>query len=398
MLSNAAAKAARPRPRAYKLFDEQGLHLFVAPTGRKSWRLRYRLGGREQLLTLGQFPQISLAEARARRDTARGTIAAGGKPRVDMKVNTLEQVARTWHGESQDQWSSAHAADVLASLERAIFPELGDTPIGAITAAELRNALRPLERRGAAETARRVRQRLEMIFAWAIGEGLVDENPAREIGAALKKPRPPRPQPALTSIDDCRALLAACDAFPESQKARFLAHRFLALTAVRLEAVRGMRWGEVEGLDGAEPLWRVPAERMKMTRAKKDEGERFDHLVPLSPPAVAVLRAAARENGYGTRSSDALVFPGPSGTAPIGEGAIRALVIRAGFGARHVPHGWRASFSTILNEALGEAWRGDIDRALAHAAAGKVEAAYNRAQQLDRRRELYERWGTMLGG
>lgn len=393
MLTTAAAKAARARSRAYKLFDEEGLHLYVAPTGRKSWRLRYRFGGREQLLTLGRFPEISLAEARARRDSARERVAAGARPRVDRQVNTLEHVARAWHAEQLDQWSPAHAADVLASLERAIFAALGETPIGAIAAAELRDALRPLERRGAAETARRLRQRLEMIFAWAIGEGLVKDNPAKEIGAALRRPRPPRPQPALVSAEDCRALLGACGRL-NAPGSVVQAHRFLALTAVRLEAVRGMRWDEVDDLDGAEPLWRVPAARMKLTRAKKGEG-RFDHVVPLSAPAAELLRDIANLH-RGDADLHGLVFPGAAGNAPIGEGAIRALVIRAGFGTRHVPHGWRASFSTILNETLGEAWRGDIDRALAHVAAGKVEGAYNRAQQLDRRRELYERWGAML--
>lgn len=159
-----------------------------------------------------------------------------------------------------------------------------------------------------------------------------------------------------------------------------------------------MRWNEV---DLVERTWTVPAARMKLKLAKKGE-TRFDHVVPLSTAAIEILRSAMRYSQKTTdlasdniRLSD-LVFPGRGGTAPIGEGAIGALYARAGFAGRHVPHGWRASFSTIMNELLGEEWRGAIDAALAHAGKDKVEAAYNRAQLLDRRRALFDRWGELL--
>ena len=153
-----------------------------------------------------------------------------------------------------------------------------------------------------------------------------------------------------------------------------------------------MEWDEISDLDGDEPIWRVPPERMKLSRAKKEE-ERFAHIVPLSPAAVAVLRAAARR-----RRGSALVFPGRNPSRPIGEATLRELYGRTSFAGRHVPHGWRASFSTILNEEMGEFWSAAIDAALAHSAKDKVEAAYNRAQRLQRRRELMHRWGEMLRG
>jgi integrase len=205
-----------------------------------------------------------------------------------------------------------------------------------------------------------------------------------------------RQQPALTSLDDCRALLAACHPVA-SNKMVLLASRFLALTAVRLDAVRGMRWGEIEN-DNRHPLWRVPASRMKLSRAKKGDA-RFDHLVPLGGAAEDVLIAALREQGYNAHSeapADGLVFTGREPGAPIGEGAIGALYRAAGFVGRHVPHGWRASFSTILNEQLGPEWRSAIDQALAHSPKDKVEAAYNRAQQLGRRREIFDMWNALL--
>ncbi|BBC72937.1 integrase [Altererythrobacter sp. B11] len=390
MLTNAAAKAAGAQARAYKLFDVGGLFLFVAPTGLKSWRLKYRFAGREKLLTIGRFPELSLAQARMRREEAKEILRSGADPGARASSTdtgqTLEQLARSWFRHNLPGWSPAHADDVLGSLERDVFPELGRRAAGAIEPPELLAALRAVEGRGRLTTAQRVRQRLSEIFAFGIAEGLVTVNPAASLGAALRDAPPATPHPALLAIEDCRALLGACEASCAA-RATVLASRFLALTAVRLDAVRGARWDEIEDLDGAAPLWRVPPARMKLARAKKNE-PRFEHLVPLSRAAVAVLREAQPSAG--------LIFAGRGGTAPVGEGAINALYKRLGYGGRHVPHGWRSSFSTILNEQLGEGWRTTIDLALAHSAKGKVEAAYNRAQLLDRRRELFERWGEML--
>ena len=397
MLTPAAVKAARPQPRAYKLFDAGGLFLFIAPTGLKSWRVKYRRAGREQLLTIGRFPEISLPEARQRRDEARARLAAGGDPAVvHFNVNSLEQLGRAWHAHARDQWSAEHATDVLASLERDIFPALGNRAAGEIAAPELLAALRVVEGRGCIETARRLRQRLSMIFAYGVAEGLIENDPAARLAAAMRKGRPARPQPALVSIEDCRQLLEACETVGAGASVR-LASRFLALTAVRLDAVRGARWGEIEDLDGPAPLWRVPSERMKLARAKKGDA-RFDHVVPLSAEACGVLREAMLIFATSNEApkADSLLFPGAGKNLPLGEGAIGALYARAGFAGRHVPHGWRASFSTILNEELGEEWRAAIDRALAHSPKDKVEGAYNRAEQLGRRRALFARWGALL--
>ena len=398
MLTIGAVKAAAAQRRAYKLFDAGGLFLHVAPTGTKTWRLKYRHGGKEKLLSLGRVPDVSLPEARARREDAKAILREGRDPGQRDKVlpgNTFEDLARAWHALHRSHWSAAHAADVISSLERDVFPAIGAMPVGAIAAPDLLGAIRALELRGRGQTARRVRQRCAAVFGYAISEGLAKENPAATIAAALLPPKLTRPHPALTQIESCRELLAACDHVAGAGNMANLASRFLALTAVRLDAVRGMRWGEIEFL-GGEAVWRVPAARMKLARAKKDE-ERFAHLVPLAPAAVQLLERAAAENGYDTRSgpADALVFPGRGKNTPIGERAIGALYVRAGFSGRHVPHGWRASFSTILNEQLpGE--RAAIDLALAHAPKDKVEGAYNRSEQLARRRKLLEHWAALL--
>jgi len=388
MLTNAAVKAARPRPAAYKMADGDGLVLNVAPTGTKSWRLRFRLGGREQTLSIGQWPEISLDAARARRDTARAAIARGEDPRR-LEVETFEAAARAWHAHQAEGWSDVHAGDVLASLERDAFPAIGAIALDSVTRPMVLELLKRIERRGAAETARRLRQRIEGVFAFARAEGWCSiDNPA-DVGEALAALRVTTRQPAIVDIGELRELLAAIDALEATDIAK-LAALFLALTAVRSAAVIGMQWDELEDLDGPEPLWRIPAARMKLGVARKRDSSN-DHLVPLAPRAVAVLRCARRAlEAEPDRYARARVFP-------IGTGAIGELHVRAGYGDRHVPHGWRAAFSTILNEAFpGD--RLAIDRALAHQPEDmtKVEGVYNRAQFLERRRFLYEHWAELL--
>ena len=429
MLTDAAAQAASPRERAYKLRAGGGLHLHVSPTGAKSWRLKCRFAGREKLLTLGRFPAIGVAAAEERRDSCKFAIAEGRDPSAESgSIDSFEQLARAWLGHNREGWSAKHADDVEGSLARDVFPAIGAKPIKMIAAPTLLQLLGKVEKRGCVETARRLRQRLSEIFAFGIALDLVASDPAARLGVAMKSVPPSIPQPALTSIDDCRALLAACE-LADARPVTRLASRFLALTAVRLDAVRGMRWSEVSYLGGDAPLWIVPAARMKLAKGKKREA-RFDFAVPLSPAAVEVLRAAANmhsssadlpvadnkliggeplENGYYTHSggqfalsakiSGALVFPG-RGNNQIGEGTIGELYDRAGYAGRHVPHGWRASFSTLLNRDLGEESRWVIDCALAHSPKDKVEAAYNRdiEAELVRRRAVLDRWAELLGG
>lgn len=386
MLTNAAVKAARPKARAYKIFDARGLHLFVAPTGLRAWRLKFRTNGREQLLSIGHWPEVTLDEARELADAARAAIARGVDPRdasnAVADVKRFEDVARAWHADRRPRWTDRHAADVLASLERDLFPRLGDIGIGDIDAAAVLEAIQAIEARGAYETARRVRQRIDMIFSFAIARQMVDRNPAAAIAGELAAAPAPRRHPAITDIDDARALLAAAELVDHASAVK-LASRFLALTAVRMGALIGATWDEIEDFDGPAPLWRVPAARMKLKKARKADRAN-DHLVPLSAAAVDVLRRVRDHVG----DANELVFP-------IRPGAIGALYDRAGWRGRHVPHGWRATFATILNEAMPEE-RFVIDQALAHSPKDKVEAAYNRAAQLDRRRRLFDAWGAML--
>ncbi|MDX3908438.1 MAG: integrase arm-type DNA-binding domain-containing protein [Sphingobium sp.] len=402
MLSNAAVKSARPMARAYKMFDERGLHLYVAPTGLRAWRMKYRHQGKEKLLTFGRWPDLSLAEAREHCTAARDRLALGEDPsaspatRADVQICTFESMARAWHQHHRSRWTDRHAEDVLDSLVRDAFPSIGSMAIGTITPPDVLRALRLVEGRGSVETARRLRQRISAVFAYAISVGETTQDPATIVAKALQPPAIKRHQPALIDLDEVRALLDAAE-LVDAKPIVKLASRFLALTAVRMAALRGATWDEFDDIDWdgtfigpLRPTWRVPAARMKLAKAKKANAS-FAHLVPLSLQAVEVLRAARAIAGGG-----GLVFRAGAKNLPLGSAAVGEIYVRAGFAGRHVPHGWRASFSTVLNERFPDE-RAAIDRALAHVPKDKVEAAYNRAEQLGRRRRLYQRWADLLG-
>lgn len=395
MLTNAVVKAARPRPHAYKLADTGGLFVYIAPTGLKSWRYRYRRQGRERLLVLGRYPELELGGAREKRDAVRARIDRGEDPAnaAGDKLTHFESIARAWHALQVDRWTPRHALDVMISLERDAFPAIGATAITAIDAPVLLKLLRDVEARGSIETARRLRQRISAVFVFAMSQGIVATNPAAIVGGALQSAAEPREQAALLDIAAARQLIADVEQLDAPQILK-LASRFLALTAVRRAALLGMTWDEVEGVDWAtgaviEPIWRVPAARMKLRSAKKAFAK-YDHVVPLAAAAVDALRAARAISGQA-----GLVFSRPGEKLPLRGGALRDLYVAAGYEGRHVPHGWRATFSTIMNEAMPDA-RAAIDQALAHSPKDKVEAAYNRSTQLGRRREIYDAWAKLL--
>lgn len=415
MLTQTQVKSAAPRDRAYKMADAGGLYLHVKPTGRRLWRMKFRYGGREKLLSFGAWPEVSLIAARDKRDEARRQIRDGvdpstatAKARAKAAADRVsaepifEAVARRWHAHQRPRWTNVHAADVLAGFERDVFPWIGASALTEIDAPAVLRVLRAIEARGCIETARRLRQRVSAVFSFAMSEGLVGHDPAAIVAKALQPLPLVRRQPALLDLDDARELMVTVAELDAAVSTK-LASRFLALTAVRLAAIRSVVWSEFEDIDWTgdfigprRPQWRVPAVRMKLAAGKKDD-RAFDHIVPLSAEAVDVLRASRELTAErrGAHLATAFVFPGRDRRRPLSETAIGALYDRAGYRGRHVPHGWRATFSTILNERF-RSERMIIDQALAHAAKDKVEAAYNRATNMNRRRVLFQEWGRLL--
>lgn len=403
MLSDAKIRAAKARDKAYKLSDSHRLYLLVTPNGSKLWKWNYVYDDRQKTMAFGNYPMVSLVDARARRDEARTLVSEGRDPMVAKRLkieanieagrNTFERVTREWHEIAKPQWAKIHAADILRSLERDVFPDIGPLPISELTPPIIYDVLKSIEDRGSIETAKRIRQRISAVFVYAIAKGMAQSDPAEKLGAALKPLRKGR-QPAITDLTRLRKMIDDAEQDFARPVTR-LALRFLALTAVRPNELRGARWDEFEDLDGAKPLWRIPAARMKGDLDRKEEIN-GDHLVPLSRQAVAVLRALWPLTG-----GDDLLFPSNRhGHRPMSENAIGYLLNRAGYHGHHVPHGFRAAFSTIMNEwAEREGKDHDrkvIDLMLAHVPKEKIEGAYNRAAYMPRRREIAQLWADML--
>jgi integrase len=403
MLTDAKVRNAKPRPKPYKIADSNRLFLLVAPGGGKLWRWNYDYDGKSKTMAFGAWPLVSLADARAKRDEAYVVLCEGRDPVVAKKLKveaaieagrqTFERVARQWHANAKPQWARVHASDVLRSLERDVFPSIGALPIAQLTPPIVLGVLREIEARGSIETAKRVRQRISAVFTYAIAEGTCRDDPAEKLGAVLKPLRKGR-QPAITDLVQLRKMILAAEEDYARPITR-LALRFLALTAVRPNELRGARWDEFEDLNGKEPLWRIPASRMKGDQDRKDEVG-GDHLVPLTHQAIVVLKALWPLTG----DADLLFTNARHLHRPMSENAIGYLLHRAGYHGHHVPHGFRAAFSTIMNEWVERHGKDHdrkvIDLMLAHVPKEKIESAYNRAAYLPRRRELAQAWADML--
>jgi hypothetical protein len=401
MLTAREVEAAGPRDKPYKLADGKGLYLFVSPTGHKSWRWKYRFAGKEKRLVFGAWPETKLARARELRDAAAAQLREGIDPAAARKrtaqdpERTFEQLARRWHADQRPLWKEKHATDVLASLVKEAFPAIGAKDVAAIEATDVLAAVEKIQERGAIETAHRVLGRIEAVFAQAIARGLIRINPAAAVAGALKPVKKGR-QPALTRLDRVRDFLAKIEEQPGQPSVK-LASRLLAITAVRPGVIRWTPFdGEFEALDKpAEALWRIPPQRMKL-ELSESEDEAFEMLVPLPWQAIEAIEAAQAAAG---RSK--WLFPGVRDVhRPISENALSSAYRRpAGFAGVHVPHGWRSTFSTVMNElAVLKDRPGDadvIELMLGHRIGG-VRGIYNRAAYMKRRREIAQEWADML--
>ena len=395
VLTDRACRSAAAKDKAYRLTDDKGLHLFVAPTGHKGWRYRYRWQGKEKLLTFGPYPDISLREAREMRDEARRSLRSGidpGAPLTRAESPSLRSVAERWLALQADVWKPKHAADVEKSLTDEVFPTLGARAIDTISSRDILDLLTKIQARGATELAHRVRARLSLIFRAAMVAGQAPADPAAAVAAALK-PIVKRKHPALLDIKQARDCLLKVESEPGFPAVK-LASRLLALTAARPGMIRFAELHEFHELDGDDPVWRVPAAKMKLERHAAEQAA-YDFVLPLSRQAAETVRVAAEL----TAQRKYLFASASQSHKPISENALNTAYRRVGYARRHVPHGWRATFATIMNERAMELDRpGDravIDLMLAHQPVG-VEAHYNRAAYMTRRRQLAQEWADLL--
>ena len=405
MLTDKECKAAKAGKKPLKLFDSHGLHLLVSTTGHKSWRLKYRIGGKEKQIAFGAYPDLRLSEAREMSALARMVLKEGRDPahefgtkakrrgQVTDPDQTFAAVTRRWHSMQEPLWKPRHAQDVLNSFEQDVFKAIGAMDIRHIRSQHLRDLLLRVQGRGAVETAHRLLQRLTAVFRHAIASELVEFDPTAGLRPALQKIAK-RKQPALLTISQARAFLQAFEALPAYPTTK-LASRLLALTAARPGMVQMAEPQEFEDLDGKAPIWRVPAAKMKLRQAESEQ-DAFDFVLPLSRQAVETVKVAMAFAGRRK-----FLFPSSRHShRPITDNALNVAYRRVlGWEGKHVPHGWRASFSTIMNERALDldrpADRAIIDLMLAHVPPG-VEGRYNRAAYMPRRRQLAQEWADLL--
>ncbi len=386
-LTDIKIRAAKPRDKAYKLADGKGLYLLVMPTGAKYWRLKYRFATKEKTLSIGVYPEATLAFSRNKCDEARklllNDIDPGAVKQVNKRAqqlageNSFENVAREWHVKFSPKWTPAHGERILIRLEKDVFRWLGTRPISEITAPDVLAVLRRVENRGAVETAHRVSQNCSQVFRYAVATGRAERDPTLDLRGALT----PVKQVHHASLTDPKAVAGLLRAI-HGYEGHFITQCALHLSPllfVRPGELRNAEWTEID-LEQRE--WRIPAEKMKM---------REKHIVPLSMQAVNILKELHPLTGNGK-----YVFPGiRSIRRPMSENTVNAALRRLGFSSNEMTaHGFRSMASTLLNE---QGWNRDaIERQLAHAERNSVRAAYNYAEFLPERKKMMQAWADYL--
>jgi integrase len=389
-LTDAKVRNTKPGAKPIKVTDGEGMYLLVAPQGGKCWRLKYRFEGKEKLLALGTYPEVTLAEARERRLTARKQLANGIDPgavrraqkeaKAGLVEDSFEIVAREWWEKFKPSWTEGHAQTIMARLEQNVFPWLGGRSIAEIEAPDLLAALRRIEARGALETAHRVKTICGQVYRYAIATGRAK----RDIAADLKGALPPaivHSHAAITEPKEVALLLRDIDGYQGGFVVK-CALRLAPLVFVRPGELRQAEWSEI---DLETEQWNIPAERMKMKSA---------HIVPLSTQALDILQELRPFTG-----ESRYLFPsGRSFQRCMSDNAVNAALRRMGY-AKDVMtgHGFRAMARTILDEILQI--RPDfIEQQLAHALRDPNGRAYNRTAHLAERRKMMQTWADYLDG
>lgn len=394
-LSDLAVRKAKARGTAYRLSDERGLYLLVRPDGTRWWRLDFTLNQKRRTMSLGVYPDVGLADARAQRDRLRKLVAAGIDPVRQRRTGAGEDaaafktVALRWLAAMRKAkvWDERSHRIKRNRFEQYIFPEIGHKDIRTIEPTEMLRVIRKIEEHGAVEVPWRLNSDCGKIFRFAIAEGWETRDPTADIKDAMLKQPPVKHHAFIRPSNMGEFLVKLYDEESEDQEAKD-ALLFTILTAARTVETRFATRAEFEQMDTDRPQWRVPKERMKMER---------EHVVPLSRQAAEIVRRRLLDDRT-------LLFQRGTRSGVISENTMLYTLYRFGYHSRATVHGFRRTFSTLANEAIktvdGEdarMWEPDwIERSLAHVEGNKVRGAYNAAEYLPQRRRLLQWWADWL--
>ncbi|WP_272525600.1 tyrosine-type recombinase/integrase [Providencia sp. PROV196] len=385
LLTDIQIRKAKPKDKVYTLNDGNGLSLLIEPNGSKGWRFRYRFAGKPKMISFGVYGQISLADARRKRDKAKKQLSDGIDPsdaRKSEKItqkyaaeNTFKAVAIEWHASKCSTWSKGYASEILRCFENDVFPFIGSRPIDQLAPLELLAVLQKIEKRGALEQASKIRRRCGEVFRYAVITGRAKYNPAPDLSGAMNKPETKHfPFLQESEIPD---FVKALNNYQGSKITKY-ATQLLMLTGVRTVELRFAEWSE---FDFENALWEIPKERMKKRRP---------HLVPLSPQVLEILDKLKVISG-----NYSLLFPGRNDARkPISDASINKVIAKIGYKGRLTGHGFRHMMSTILHEkGFDSAW---IELQLAHVDKNSIRGIYNHALYLESRVNMMKFYSNYL--
>lgn len=375
-----------------KLADGGGLHLFITPAGGTTWRIKYRIDGKEKIYSIGPYPLVSLSAARVELSEVKALLLENKDPVTARRVNrasnaacadnTFQAVAGEWLAMKQKEWSAGHYTKSARAFERDIYPAIGKLPVASITPAIVAMAIEDIHKRDVLETATRILQHLNGVFRYAQAKGLCRDNPAGPAREILPRKKDNGRMPALLDWNSLGDVLRRAEMARLSPSV-CMAHRLCAFSSARIGNVVNAEWREFH-LDDEQPVWIIPRAKMKV--ATRD----IDHRIPLSPEIAAELRQW-REI-FGSRG---FVFPSPQGGKHIGRESIEKVYrVTLKLAGKHSPHGWRSAFSTLARDQ-GFA-RDVVELALDHAHDNDVARAYDRGERFTQRVELFNWWGEQL--
>jgi len=385
LLTDIQIRRSKPQEKPYTLNDGQGLSLLINTDGSKGWRFRYRYAGKAKLMSFGTYPLITLAEAREKRGEARKQVANGIDPVAEKKAqklaqklsveNSFEAISREWHTNKADRWTLAYREEIMRTFEQDVFPYIGQRPITEIKPLELLEVLRRIEKRGALEKTRKVRQRCGEVFRYAIITGRAEYNPAPDLASALAVPKQ-KHHPFL-SAEELPYFVKDLEGYTGSIITKNAA-KIVMLTGVRTQEMRFATWEEI---DLARAIWEIPAERMKMRRP---------HIVPLSTQVVELFKQLQPITGHYP-----YIFIGRNNRRkPISKESVNQVIELLGYKGRATGHGFRHTMSTILHEqGFDSAW---IETQLAHVDKNSIRGVYNHAQYLEGRGRMLQFYADKL--